>query len=438
MSRHIMNLPRLACATTGTVLALLLAANDAEAAGLNDKNCKPTANRPFPVIVVHGQAGNFEGMRGVTDALVREGYCVFARNYGFVPGGANGQDHLSSSANQISQQLDEVLALTKAQKVDVVGHSAGTGVLDNMILKKKRADKVHNFVSFGGLHHPYAHAGLAGQVDASVYLPNLTLVARKVVPGFKIIDVIKVGTRALNLDPALRATAESPFVEDLFDPDYWQDLHGGHSELNGDLVKVGDSERTKLTNDAAPNICYTNIVAIADLLVGPATGFLDEAANVDNFLLTSTITQNAHNDMLGDPIAIGKMLSGLTRTCEPGGNKRPPTLRPEAHGGSGDPDATDAFTTAVAEEEEEQRRSRRRSASQVYSEGCSLAAPHDTGSSAWLAGFAVGAMVVAARVRERRLARSNEARASSTTTASSDVRSGRGPMPSRCCRASSP
>ena len=295
----------------------------ASAGALNDPGCRPSARHPYPVVVVHGQGGNFEGMRGVTDALVKADRCVYANNYGFVPGGANGQDHLATSATQIGQLVDQVLASTKAPKVDVVGHSAGVGVLDNLILKRGGGSKIHNFIGFGGLHHPYAHGGIAKFADASVYLPALTETARRLLPNITVTELAKTalsvyagaGAPFGPIDPALVATATSNFTADLFDPAYWLDLQGAHSEAPGNFVVVGQSERSRATKDSDPTVCYTNIVGVADLVTGGAAGFQDEATNVENFVLTSSITQNAHSDMLGDPIALAKMLSGLERTC---------------------------------------------------------------------------------------------------------------------------
>lgn len=353
---------RFARRLTGASLAFaatLGAVTSAEAAGLNNPTCTPSAARPYPVVVVHGQAGNFEGMSGVTNALVRAGYCVYARNYGYVPGGANGQDHLSTSADQISSFVNTVLAQTKATKVNVVGHSAGVGVLNNYIQKKGGAAKVHRAAMFGGLHHPYAHVGVPHLADATLYLPNMIAAARRVVPGIKTSQVVKValdlyaaaGAPLGMVDPALRATMESNFTSDLFDPDYWQDLQGGQSEEPMTFITFGNSSRSKTTNDAAPNVCYTNIVAAADLLTGPAAGFQDEAPNVDNFLLVTSLTPNAHNDMLGDPIALGRMLSGFDAPCTPATGKK--TLGPTAAGegvGEVDDDTLEAFEDAVTDE----------------------------------------------------------------------------------------
>ena len=343
----------LLAAAVGT--GALCASSSAHAAGLNDPNCATTAARPYPAIVVHGQAGNFEGLGAITGTLVQDGYCVYAKNYGYVPGGANGQDHLSTSAGQIGDLIDEVLAKTGASKVDVVGHSAGTGVLDNYILKKGGAAKVHRLVSFGGLHHPYAHAGASRFLDASLFLPNLTATARKVVPGISVQQVVTLaldtyaaaGSPLGMVDPALAATAKSNFTADLFEPDYWLDLHGALSEADGTYVTVGGGGHSRPTNDAAPNVCYTNIVAVADVVAGGAAGFQDEASNVENYLLTTTLTPNAHVDMVADPTALAKMVSGLNAPCSGQAVAKKASFMEAAN----DAKAAQAFESALSEEQ---------------------------------------------------------------------------------------
>ncbi|MBS2015294.1 MAG: hypothetical protein JST00_20575 [Deltaproteobacteria bacterium] len=277
--------------------------------------CKPTKEKPYPVVLVHGQAGDYNGMRGVSDRLIREGYCVYATNYGAVPGGANGQDHLWNSAAQIGGFIDFVMKTTGAPLVDVVGHSAGTGVLDNYVMKRGGASKVHAFVSFGGLHHPYAHLGIPRYADFDVYLPNLLAFGRRFIPGLTVKQVTGILVSTFGLDPALAATVRSPFVEDLFDASYWNDLHGGPSEPPDVLVRFFTNGRTLPTRDSVPGVCYTNIVGIGDFLVGGSTGWQDPTPSIDNYLLATAITANTHNDMLGSEDALAKMIDGLRRNC---------------------------------------------------------------------------------------------------------------------------
>ena len=119
------------------VLALLALSAPASAAGLNDYSCKLTSAHPRPVVLVHGRGGDVQGFQTLIGALGAAGYCVFGTNYGQVGGqGPNGLDHLTVSAAEIRDFVNEVLAKTGARQVDVIGHSAGTGVLDNFIRRK--------------------------------------------------------------------------------------------------------------------------------------------------------------------------------------------------------------------------------------------------------------------------------------------------------------
>ncbi len=324
-----------------SALAALAATTPAYAQLTNDpkpltKDCKFTQERPYPVVIVHGQAGNVEGMQGVTDRLTAEGYCVYGTNYGSIVEGINGQDHLWNSAAQIGSFIDVVLDKTERKMVEVVGHSAGTGVLDNYILQRGGASKVHSFVSFGGLHHPYWHLGVPKYFDIDIHLPNLWAFGQQFFPGLTIDQLTDIIAGMVG-DPGLKSTINSRFAEDLFDANYWNILHGGPSEPPGVFVKIMSQGRTLPTKDSVPGVCNTNIVAIGDMLVGGAAGWQDVAPHIDNFLTETVITGNSHNDMLGNKEALDRMIAGIKRTC---GNMAmsltPQSLSPLDNGVSGE------------------------------------------------------------------------------------------------------
>lgn len=118
--------------TAAAVLAGSLAVAPAQAdiveispPGANDWSCKPTAEHPYPVILV---PGTFESMvknwSTLSPYLKSAGYCVFALNYGET-NGVYATAPVAESAQELAPFVDAVRAATGAKKVNLVGHSQG-------------------------------------------------------------------------------------------------------------------------------------------------------------------------------------------------------------------------------------------------------------------------------------------------------------------------
>ena len=89
--------------------------------GANDWTCRPTADRPYPAVIVHGTFGDSRSLLdNLSLALKQDGYCVYSLDYGNRATGP-----IEESARQLDVFVDEVLAATGAAKVQVVGHSQG-------------------------------------------------------------------------------------------------------------------------------------------------------------------------------------------------------------------------------------------------------------------------------------------------------------------------
>jgi triacylglycerol lipase len=93
--------------------------------GANDWSCKPTAEHPYPVILV---PGTFESMEKnwstLSPYLKSAGYCVFSLNYGEA-NGVYATAPVAKSAQELAPFVDSVRAATGSKKVDLVGHSQG-------------------------------------------------------------------------------------------------------------------------------------------------------------------------------------------------------------------------------------------------------------------------------------------------------------------------
>ncbi|GAB09233.1 triacylglycerol lipase [Gordonia araii NBRC 100433] len=121
--------------------------------GTNKPNCKPTAARPRPVILVHGTGGGQQTNWGAYGAfLANRGFCVYALTYGALPlpwpfTAVGGMLPQQGSARELASFVDRVLARTGAQTVDLVGHSQGTLMPTYYLKHLGGAAKVTNYVS---------------------------------------------------------------------------------------------------------------------------------------------------------------------------------------------------------------------------------------------------------------------------------------------------
>ncbi|GAB3672337.1 esterase/lipase family protein [Streptomyces sparsus] len=124
--------------------------------GWNNWSCKPSAEHPRAVVLVHGTLGNsVDNWLGLAPYLVRRDYCVFSLDYGQLPGVPffHGLGPIERSAGQLSLFVDRVLAATGTREVDIVGHSQG-GMMPRHYLKfLGGADKVNALVGIAPDNH---------------------------------------------------------------------------------------------------------------------------------------------------------------------------------------------------------------------------------------------------------------------------------------------
>ncbi|MFF0415793.1 esterase/lipase family protein [Kitasatospora sp. NPDC004745] len=149
--------------------------------GANDWNCRPSAAHPDPVVLVHGTFANrYENWLALSPLLKGLGYCVFALDYGTVPGVTSsgsglllpigGLGPVPDSAAQLGRFVDLVLKATGAGKVDIVGHSQG-GMLPNYYLKfLGGAAKVGRMVGLAPSNHGTT---LDGITKLAPYFPGV-------------------------------------------------------------------------------------------------------------------------------------------------------------------------------------------------------------------------------------------------------------------------
>jgi triacylglycerol lipase len=131
---------------TAPVSATAAGLPDVHLAGVNDPSCR--SGHP-PVVLLPGTfstvAGNFAALPA---ALAADGRCVYATNYGL-----GGVAPVRDSAASVAAFVDDVLAVTGADQVDVVAFSQGGLVLRTALRLDGLADRVGTAVLIAPTFH---------------------------------------------------------------------------------------------------------------------------------------------------------------------------------------------------------------------------------------------------------------------------------------------
>jgi triacylglycerol esterase/lipase EstA (alpha/beta hydrolase family) len=122
---------------------------DRDPVGANDWTCRPTVDRPFPAVIVHGTFGDRASLLdALSYSLKSDGYCVFSLDYGNRATGP-----IEDSAAELSTFVDKVLAATGSSRVSLVGHSQG-GMMPRYYIKYLGGDgKVEDLVGLAPSNH---------------------------------------------------------------------------------------------------------------------------------------------------------------------------------------------------------------------------------------------------------------------------------------------
>lgn len=138
--------------------------------GVNDFSCKVKPG-DRPVILIPGTGGNaFATWSFYGPHLAHEGYCVytFTTNVpvGILDEGWGFTGDVRASAQALGAFVDRVRKATGSEKVDVVGHSQGGGILPNAYIKMYGgASKVDKLIGLVAANHGTTAVGLYKLVD---------------------------------------------------------------------------------------------------------------------------------------------------------------------------------------------------------------------------------------------------------------------------------
>ncbi|WP_328532007.1 lipase family protein [Nocardioides sp. NBC_00368] len=223
-------------------------------AGSNDWACAPSAQRPTPVILVHGTFGDRRSLLDpISLSMKRAGFCVYSLDYG---NRATGD--IRDSAAYLGEFIERVRAATDADKVSLVGHSQG-GMMPRYYIK-----------NLGGVAYVEDLIGLAPSNHGTSIL----------------MDGGATGATGLCVSCA-QQTAGSPFLADL---------------------NAGD--------ETPGDVSYTQIVTATDEVVVPYTsGFLADGPNTTNVRIQDACAADLSEHLLipMSVSAIALTLDALTR-----------------------------------------------------------------------------------------------------------------------------
>ena len=195
-----------AAAVAATAAAVTVTASPASAAPPSStpvpaQACRPTAQHPRPVVLVHGTwsqaASTWEKL---APALRAQGYCVVTITYGQrKPGSLQnlfdlvGGGSIRDSARTLASFVDEVRRQTGARQVDIVGHSQGALVARQYMrfdggtdARDPSRNAVNTLVSLAGTNHgtSFNRNQFLGAVAEALGVPVVRLVSLTVGPSY--------------------------------------------------------------------------------------------------------------------------------------------------------------------------------------------------------------------------------------------------------------
>lgn len=137
-------------------------------------DCVPAAARPEPVVLLagFGAVGEITAtidrqMSLITGGIRAEGGCAYPFAYGIV-GPVHAADRIPESAAQVAGFVDEVLAESGADRVDIVAHSSGALVADYYLKFLGGAPHVRRIAQLA----PVTRGTTAATLSAGLTLPE--------------------------------------------------------------------------------------------------------------------------------------------------------------------------------------------------------------------------------------------------------------------------
>ena len=164
---------------------------------------RPTLDRPYPVVLVHGTISSKNVWQNLVLRLREDDFVVFSPDYG-----VHGTQDIPTSAQDIGAYIEQVLSATGAEAVDIVGHSQGGLLARYWINELGGEDYVHHLISLGAPHHGTTLLGMLGNLLTSETSQRMAAATIRRVFG-------AAGMQQVMGSPVLETLAASPDTRPL-------------------------------------------------------------------------------------------------------------------------------------------------------------------------------------------------------------------------------
>ncbi|MDK8487149.1 triacylglycerol lipase [Corynebacterium pseudodiphtheriticum] len=134
----------------------------------DDWSARPSANKPWPVILIHGTVDTKGVWQELGTELRADGWCVFAPDYG-----RRGTAAMEESAVQLGAYIEAVRTITGAEKVILIGHSQGGLLARYWMRTSGQARYVKHLVSLGAPNHGTTMGGILSPLVTNNLTENI-------------------------------------------------------------------------------------------------------------------------------------------------------------------------------------------------------------------------------------------------------------------------
>ncbi|CAM2802372.1 triacylglycerol lipase [Corynebacterium propinquum] len=134
----------------------------------DDWSDRPTTNKPWPVILIHGTVDTKGVWQELGTELRADGWCVFAPDYG-----KRGTAAMEESAVQLGAYIEAVRTITGAEQVILIGHSQGGLLARYWMRTSGHAHYVKHLVSLGAPNHGTTMGGILSPLVSNNLTENI-------------------------------------------------------------------------------------------------------------------------------------------------------------------------------------------------------------------------------------------------------------------------